>query len=85
MDKGIRCNLRSQWELDTWKVRGHQVDPTDWIGEKRGKIEREKERGKDRRNSKERGSHFSLDFPMIGPSNPGETRGKVGPHCKSYA
>ena len=21
---------------------------------------------------------------MIGPSNPGETRGKVNPHCKSF-
>ena len=27
MNKGIRCNIRSQWELDTWQVRGHQVDP----------------------------------------------------------
>ena len=54
------------------------------MGEKRGKIEREKEIGKDRRNSKERGSHFSLDFPVIGPSNPDETRGKVGPHYKSF-
>ena len=31
-----------------------------------------------------RSSHFSLDFPAIGLSNPGETRGKVDPHCKSY-
>ena len=29
--------------------------------------------------------HFSLDFPTIDPSNPSETRGKVDPHCKSYA
>ena len=30
-------------------------------------------------------SHFSLDFLENGPSNLGETRGKVDPHCKSYA
>ena len=28
---------------------------------------------------------FSLDFPTIGPSNPGEARGKVDLHCKGYA
>ena len=32
-----------------------------------------------------RSSHFSLGFPVIGPSNPGEARGKVDPHYKSYA
>ena len=46
MDKGIRCNLRSHWELDTWQVRGHQVDPyilpTDLGGKKRER-ERKKE------------------------------------------
>ena len=34
---------------------------------------------------RERSFTLSLDFPAIGPSNPGETRGKVDPHCKSYA
>ena len=34
---------------------------------------------------KERVSTFSLEFQVIGPSNPGEPRGKVTPHCKSYA
>ena len=29
-------------------------------------------------------STFSLGFPVIGPSNSGETRSKVGPHRKSY-
>ena len=43
------------------------------------------ERGKRRRVFRVRGSYFSLDFPTIGLSNPGETRGKVDPHCKSYA
>ena len=43
-----------------------------------------KERGKEGENFRERKSTFSLDFPVIGPSNSGETRGKVDPHCKSY-
>ena len=36
----------NQWECDKWQVRGQvlltQLDPTDWMGEKRGKIEKEK-------------------------------------------
>ena len=47
-----------------------------------GKKERKREKGRELR---ERGSTFSLDFPAIGPSNLDETRGKVDPHCKSYA
>ena len=31
-----------------------------------------------------RSSHFSLNFPVIGPSNSDEASGKVDPHCKSY-
>ena len=42
---------------------------------------KEIEKGRDFR---ERSSIFSLNFPMIGPSNSGETRGKVDPHYKSY-
>ena len=61
------------------------LDPTDWMGEKRGKIEREKKEEREMRNSRERESTFSLDFSAIDPSNSGETRGKVDPHCKSYA
>ena len=38
------------------------LDPTDWMGEKRGKIEREKKEERERRNSRERGSIFFLDF-----------------------
>ena len=34
---------------------------------------------------RERVANFSLEFSMIGPSNPGEPRGKVAPHYKSYA
>ena len=78
MDKGIR-HLKSQWELDTWQVRGHQVDPyplpTGLGGKKRKRgRKREKERA-----FRERSSTFSLDFPMISSSNSGETRGKVDP------
>ena len=38
-----------------------------------------------KRTFRVRSSHFSLDFPMIDPSNLGEIRGKVDPRCKSYA
>ena len=73
---------------DKWQVRGKvlltQLDPTDWMGEKRGKIERERKEERERRNSRERGFTFSLDFPLISPSNFDETKGKVDPHCKIY-
>ena len=45
----------------------------------------EKKEERERRNSRERGSTFSLDYLVIGSLNSGETRGKVDPHCKSYA
>ena len=85
MDKGIRCNLRSQWELDTWQVRGHQVDSYLLPNSLGGKMEREKKRKEKEREFRERDSTFSLNFPVIGPSNSDETRGKVDPRCKSYA
>ena len=44
-----------------------------------------KRKRKERRNSRERGSTFSLDFLAIGLSNSDETKGKVDLHCKSYA
>ena len=50
-------------------------------GEKTEKRERKRRRVLER----ERESTFSLDFPTIGPSNSGEARGKVDPHCKGYA
>ena len=31
-----------------------------------------------------RSSHFSLDFPVISPTNSGEARSKVGLRCKGY-
>ena len=55
------------------------------MGEKRGKIGREKKEERERRNSGERDSTFFLDFPVICSSNFDETRGKVDPYCKSYA
>ena len=68
-----------------WHERTSPLDPilTQSIGwgEKRVKIEREE----GRRNWSERSSHFFLDFSAIGPTASGETRGKVGPHYKSYA
>ena len=57
------------------------LDPTSLGGKKRERG-RKREKG---REFRERGSNFSLDFLVIGPSNPSETRGKVDPHYKSYA
>ena len=54
-------------------------------GKERENRERKGKRKRERKNSRERGSTFSLDFLVIGLSNPSETRGKVDPHCKSYA
>ena len=43
----------------------------DWMGEKRGKIEREKKEEKKKKIfERERESTFSLDFLTIGPLNP---------------
>ena len=47
------------------------------MGEKRKEIERENKEERVRVKS----PHFSLDFSAIGPSNLGETKGKVNPHC----
>ena len=43
----------------------------------------EKENREKRRYFRERSSHFSLDFPAIGPAISGEARGKVLPRDKS--
>ena len=61
--------------------------PNNSIGrEERGKERKGKrEKGKGREEeSKERGSIFSLDFKMIGPSVSGEARRKVLPREKRY-
>ena len=86
MDKWIECNPKNHLEVDKWHERTSSLDPiltqSVWEG-KRGK-KRERERKKELLE-REANSHFSLDFSTIGRSNPGETRGKVDPHCKSYA
>ena len=73
MDKWIGCNPKNQLEVDKWHERTSSLDPTGLGGKKRER-ERKKEKG---REFRERGSTFSLDFLVIGPLNPGETRGKV--------
>ena len=80
-DKWIGCNPKNHFEVDKWHERTSSLDLTDLGGKKREK-ERKRVKG---REFRQRGSTLSLDFPAIGPSNPGETRGKVDPHCKSYA
>ena len=79
-DKWIGCNPNNHLEVDKWHERTCSLDP---IGLRRRK--KRKERGKEGESFRERESTFSLDFPTIDPLNPGETRGKVDPHCKSYA
>ena len=49
----------------------------------RGESKPRKE-GEKRRDFRERVSTFSLNFPVIGPTNSGEARSKVDPHGKSY-
>ena len=68
-----------------WKVRGQALLThalTNHFGKGESKPRKE---GEKRRDFRKRVSTFSLGFLAIGPSNPGETRGKVDPHCKSYA
>ena len=55
-----------------------------WEG-KKGEREKERKGEKRMRDLRERISTLSLDFPVIGPTNPDEARGKDDPHCKSYA
>ena len=50
-----------------------------------GELEREKERERKEGIFRERGSNFSLDFPVIGQSVSDEARSKVAPHGKGYA
>ena len=55
-----------------------QALPTGLDGKREGKLEREKERERKEEILK-RGSNFSLNFPVIGPSVSGEARSKVAP------
>ena len=50
----------------------------------RGGDSKPRKEGEKIRDFRQRVSTFSLDFPVISPSNSDETRGKVDPHCKSY-
>ena len=77
VDKG-NPKANKDWTCGKWE--DSSLDPTGLGGKKR---ERERKREKER-EFRERGSTFSLDFSVIGPSNLGETRGKVDPHYKSY-
>ena len=61
-----------------------QLDPTGLDGGKERENRERKERGEEEKDFRER-VYLSLDFLAIGPLNPGETRGKVDPHCNSYA
>ena len=82
MDKGIRCNLRRQWGLDTWQVRRYQVDPyllPTGLGGKKRKRERKKKKILERERV-----YLLSKFPGDRLSNSGETRGKVDPHGESY-
>ena len=84
MDKMIKESKSTNGRL-TSGMRG-QVLLTHALTNQFGRGEsKPRKEGEKRRAFRERSSHFSLDFPAIGPSNPGKTRGKVDPHCKSYA
>ena len=76
MDKEIQANQR--W-LDMWHERTSPLDPSSpnrfW--------EKEKEREKKESFCKERVSTFSLNFPVIEPSNPGEQEAKLLPTTRA--
>ena len=55
------------------------------MAKREGKLEREKEGEIKEEIFRERGSNFSLNFPVIGPSVFGEARSKVTSHGKGYA
>ena len=86
MDKRIREILRTNGKV-TSGMRGQVPQPRpNWFGRERKKEKEQTEKEREKRRAfGERSSTLSLDFLMIGPSNSCETRGKVDPHCKSYA
>ena len=84
MDKEDKGNPINQWKVDMCQVRGPKLDSSllpNGLGRKMRERKGESEKERDFR---ERDSNFSLNFPAIGPSNPGEPRSKVAPHGKSY-
>ena len=69
--------------MDTWHERTSPLDQVSqlvWGEEKRGRDQR-----KERDIFRERSSHFSLSFPMIGPVFGSGARGRVDPHSESFA
>ena len=85
MDKWIGCNPKSHLEVDKWQEReDNSLDPclTNQLG---GGEQTERGDKEEEESFRERSPHLSLYFPTNGPSNSDETRGKVDPHCKSYA
>ena len=54
-----------------------------WEG-RRKERESKTERDREREGFRERGSTFSLSFPMIRPASSDEARSKVAPHGKDY-
>ena len=75
----------SQWKLDTWQVRGPNLDQSGLGGKGR---ERETNREREIENERvfrERGSTFSLSFLRIGLVSGSGARGRVDPHSESFA
>ena len=71
-------------KLTYGKRKDNSLDPC-LTNQFRRRESKPRKEGEKRRYFRERVSTFSLDFPMIGPSNSDETRGKVDPHGKGYA
>ena len=84
MDKRIRESKSTNGRL-TSGMRGQVLFTHALINQFRRGESKPRKEGEKRRAFRERSSHLSLNFLAIGPSNPNETRGKVDPHCKSYA
>ena len=82
MNKVIKEIQESQWESDTWQDEDIPLD----FGPNNS-VEKEMEKRKRKRReeeSRERGSTFSLNFPVIGPSVSGGARDKVLPRNESF-
>ena len=83
MDKGIKESKSTNGRL-TSGMRGQVLLTHALTKLFRREESKPRKEGEKRRAFRERSSHFSLDFSAIGPSNSGEKRGKVDPHCKKY-
>ena len=74
---------------EKWTRGDERTSPLDQVFQPGlgGKEEREREqteRDREREGFRERGSTFSLSFPVIGPSASSEARSKVVLHGKDY-